>query len=188
VAKINQHINAKLTKRIAAFFIDTILVYIVVYLFRKAFLDTPDIEVEMQLKSSIMNGLFLSFYSILFKGQTIGKRIMKIKLISVHTHHLDVMTLLNREILGKIFIERANLWILLILFYTGVLDHILANSVSNPMFLVLWYFLSLPWLMFLSFTMLVNSKEKKSLHDLLSGTTVIEKQSDPITNTRKVQV
>jgi uncharacterized RDD family membrane protein YckC len=168
--------NAKLPKRILAFLIDVLLIYFILYLFRKAFLSSSELDLGMQIKNSIMSGLLLSFYSILMKGQTIGKRIMKIELISKNDHKLDLMTLLNREVLGKVFIERANLWIILILFYTGVLDSIQENGIENPMFLILWYLISLPWLMFLSFAMLVNSNGRNSLHDLVSGTKVIEKE------------
>ncbi|HLO13110.1 MAG TPA: RDD family protein [Pseudoneobacillus sp.] len=169
-------INAKLSKRIVAFMIDTLLIYFLLYLFRKAFLSSPEIEIETQIKNSIMNGLFLSFYSILLRGQTIGKRIMKIELLGINDQKLDLMSLLNREIFGKVFMEKINLWILLILFYTGSLDTILVNVVDHPMYLILWYVISLPWVMFLSFTMLVNSKEHQSLHDIISGTKVIEKE------------
>jgi uncharacterized RDD family membrane protein YckC len=168
--------NAKLPKRILAFLIDTLLIYFILYLFRKAFLSYSELDIGMQIKNSIMSGLLLSFYSILMKGQTIGKRIMKIELINKNDQKLDLMTLLNREILGKVFIERANLWIILILFYTGVLDSILENGIENPMFLILWYLISLPWFMFLSFAMLVNSNGRNSLHDHVSGTKVIEKE------------
>jgi uncharacterized RDD family membrane protein YckC len=167
---------AKLPKRILAFLIDTLLIYFILYLFRKAFLSSSELDLGIQIKNSIMSGLLLSFYSILLKGQTIGKRIMKIELISKNDQKLDLMTLLNREIFGKVFIERANLWILLILFYSGILDNILVNGVENPIYLVLWYLISLPWLMFLSFAMLVNSNGRNSLHDLVSGTKVIEKE------------
>lgn len=169
-------INAKLSKRILAFMIDTLLIYLILYLFRKAFLSYSEVDLEMQIKNSIMNGLLLSFYSILLKGQTIGKRLMRIELLGNNEQKLDIMSLLNREIFGKVFIERINLWILLILFYSGLIDKILVNMVDHPMYLILWYLISLPWIIFLSFTMLVNSKEHQSLHDLISGTKVVEKE------------
>ncbi|MHC0037084.1 RDD family protein [Pseudoneobacillus sp. C159] len=168
--------NAKLSKRILAFLIDTLLIYFILYLFRKAFLSPSELDLEIQIKNSIMSGILLSFYSILMNGRTIGKRILKIEIISKNDQKLDLMTLLNREIMGKVFIERANLWIILILFYTGVLDNILDNGIKNPIILILWYLISLPWLMFLSFAILVNSNGRTSLHDLVSGTKVIEKE------------
>jgi len=188
--KNDQYISAKLYKRIIAFIIDTLLIYMVVYFFRKAFLSTgPEIETGMQIRDGIMNGLLLSFYSILFKGQTIGKRMMKIQIVCSNDERLDLMSLLNREIFGKVFIERMNLWILLLLSYTGYLETILDKVVDEPLYLIIWYLVSLPWIMFLSFTMLVNSKGQLSLHDQISGTRVIEKSENAYNlNKSKVQL
>ncbi|MDP4147351.1 MAG: RDD family protein [Bacillota bacterium] len=177
----NPIITAKISKRIIAFVIDTLLIYLIAYLFRKSFLYNAEaLDIDMQIKESIINGILISFYSIIFsnfifKGQTIGKKIMKIQMICSNDEKIDLMSLLNREILGKVFIERLNLWILLILFHTGLLDNILINISKNLLYLMIWYLISLPWVMFLSFLMLVNSKEHLSLHDLISKTKVIEK-------------
>ncbi|WML48312.1 RDD family protein [Neobacillus sp. PS3-34] len=179
---LDRFITAKVSKRIIAYMIDTLLIYLLVFFFRKAFLyNVAALDVEMQIKNSIINGILFSFYSIIFsnfifKGQTIGKKIMKIHMICSNDERLDLMSLLNREILGKVFIEKINLWILLILLPTGLLDNLLININKSPMYFILWYLISLPWVMFLSFTMLVNSTKHLSLHDLVSKTKVVEKE------------
>ncbi len=172
---------AKVSNRILAFFIDSIIVYLLILLFKVLF-STENVSnnTMSQIKNNINTSLFLAFYSLLFsnfifKGQTIGKKIMNIVIVKDHNEKVDLLTLLNREVFGKIFIERINLWILLILSNTSLLDKIIAEGSSSTLFLILWYILSLPWVMFVSFAMMINNKEHLSIHDKISKTKVVSK-------------
>jgi uncharacterized RDD family membrane protein YckC len=174
-------VPAKIPARIIAFIVDSMLILLLITLFKKI---NPHENVSTntlnQIKSNINISLVFSFYSLIFtnyifKGQTIGKKLMGIRIITEGSDKVDLMTLLNREILGKVFIERINLWILLILSQTRFLDNIMSKAVNSSNSLILWYVLSLPWVMFLSFAMMVNNKEHISLHDKVARTRVVSK-------------
>jgi uncharacterized RDD family membrane protein YckC len=174
-------VPAKIPARIIAFLIDSLIVLVLIYLLRKI---TPSENVYtntlIQIKKSINTSLVFSFYSLIFtnyifKGQTIGKKLMGIRIVTAGSNKIDLMTLLNREILGKVFIERINLWILFILSQASILDNIMSKAVNTTSSLILWYVLSMPWVMFLSFAMMVNNKEHISLHDRVAGTRVVSK-------------
>jgi uncharacterized RDD family membrane protein YckC len=174
-------IPAKIPSRIIAFLIDSIIVLLLITLFRRIIPgENVSTNTLTQIKSNINTSLIFSFYSIIFtnyifKGQTIGKKLMGIRIITEGRDKIDLMTLLNREILGKVFIERINLWILLILSHTSILDNIMSSAVKSSSSLILWYVLSLPWVMFLSFAMMMNNKEHISIHDKVSRTRVVSK-------------
>ncbi|MDF2673829.1 MAG: hypothetical protein K0R09_2094 [Clostridiales bacterium] len=169
---------AKILNRIFAFFIDSIIVYLLVLLIKEFFsLENVSNSTMSQIKNDINTSLFFAFYSIIFssfifKGQTIGKKIMHIIIVKEQNDKIDFLTLLNREILGKIFIERINLWILLILSNTNLLENITSKG-NNPLFLVVWYIISLPLVMFVSFVMMLHTKEHLTIHDRISKTKVV---------------
>lgn len=177
--EINLNSPAKNSSRIAAFLIDSILVYSLILLLRRLLaLENVSNAMVSQIKNNINTNLLFSFYSIvfsnfIFKGQTIGKKIMKITVLKEQYEKIDIISLLNREIFGKIFIERINLWILLILSHTSLLDTLLLRVGDNVLYLILWYIISLPWVLFISFAMMINNKEHLSLHDRLSKTRVV---------------
>lgn len=170
---------AKISNRIFAFFMDSIIVYLLVLLFREIFtLENVSNNTMSQIKSNINTSLFFAFYSIIFsnfifKGQTIGKKIMNIVIVKDQNEKVDFITLLNREIIGKVFIERINLWILFILSNTSLLENIISKGNNNPLFLIVWYLISLPWLMFVSFVMMLHTKEHLTIHDRISKTKVV---------------
>lgn len=175
---------AKISNRILAFLIDSTIVYLSMLLLKKVFsLENVSNNTISQIRDNINTGLFFSFYSIIFtgfifKGQTIGKKIMNIVILKEDNEKVDLFTLLNREIFGKIFVERINLWILLILSNTSLLDTIISKGSSSPLYLIIWYILSLPWLMFISFAMMLHNKERLSIHDRLSKTKVVSMTTD----------
>lgn len=170
---------AKNINRILAFLIDSIIVYLLVLLSKNFFmLENVSKNLMSQIRYNINISLFYSFYStiftaFIFRGQTIGKKIMNIVIIKENNEKIDFFTLLNREVFGKIFIERINLWILLILSNTSFLETIISKISSSIAFLILWYIISLPWLTFISFAMMLHNKEHLSIHDRTSKTKVV---------------
>lgn len=172
---------AGVEKRIAAFFIDIFIVYIFIALFSKILPNISSVREETsKIRESINNGILLGFYyiifsSFIFKGQSIGKKVMNIKVVKENDENIDLLVLLNREILAKIFIEKANLWMLLIMSETGILQKIISQINSKNISSLIWYLISLPWIMFISFAMMVNNKDHESLHDIISKAKVVNK-------------
>lgn len=174
-----QNDTANVSSRIIAFLIDSIIVFLIFAVLDKAiFKFNLTDNLTNQINDSLNKGLFFAFYYVLFaafifKGQSIGKKIMNIKIVRENSEGIDLMTLLNREVLCRVFVERINLWILLLLSYTGILQRLVEGINSRHISIIIWYLISLPWFMFVSFIMMVNSSEHLSLHDRISKTKVI---------------
>lgn len=63
----------------------------------------------------ILYGFLLMFYymitPLLFKGQTIGKKVFKLKIVKENGEEVDYKTMFFREVIGRIFIEIGSLGI-----------------------------------------------------------------------------
>ncbi|MEG1501375.1 MAG: RDD family protein, partial [Clostridiales bacterium] len=93
----------------------------------------------------------------IMNGQTLGKKMMGLKIVSLTTEDGKLLPneMLLREVIGKIFIEKANLWITFVLVSTGLQDALYA-VVPGVVSTTLHYIFSVPWLMLISFSMVMN--------------------------------
>lgn len=178
--KISAENNAaNVSARIAAFFIDSVIVFFLVTILDKTIFKVNLTDnLTNQIKDSINKGIFFSFYYVIFanfifKGKSIGKLFMNIKIVKENNEEIDLLTLLNREILCRVFIERINLWILLALSYTGILQHLISGINSKTISPLIWYLISIPWVMLISLIMMIRSDDHLSLHDVIAKTKVI---------------
>lgn len=169
-----------LTQRIFAYLIDLMLVFFVVEILCAMLgIQRTELPIADQLKMDITSNVVFVLYSFLFtavftKGQTVGKILMHLRVVSNGSESLPFKSeLLFREVVGKLFVERINLWISLIMVSTGLQDKLFAAINNGFINTTLYYLMILPWPMLVSFSMVVNRADHRSLHDLLANTSVV---------------
>lgn len=126
-----------LTQRIFAYLIDLMLVFFVVEILCAMLgIQRTELPIADQLKMDITSNVVFVLYSFLFtavftKGQTVGKILMHLRVVSNGSESLPFKSeLLFREVVGKLFVERINLWISLIMVSTGLQDKLFA-AINN---------------------------------------------------------
>lgn len=176
----NQKQPKHLTQRIFAYLIDLMLVFFVVEILCAMLgIQRTELPIADQLKMDITSNVVFVLYSFLFtavftKGQTVGKILMHLQVVSNGSESLPFKSeLLFREVVGKLFVERINLWISLIMVSTGLQDKLFAAINNGFINTTLYYLMILPWPMLVSFSMVVNRADHRSLHDLLANTSVV---------------
>lgn len=176
----NQKQPKHLTQRIFAYLIDLMLVFFVVEILCAMLgIQRTELPIADQLKMDITSNVVFVLYSFLFtavftKGQTVGKILMHLQVVSNGSESLPFKSeLLFREVVGKLFVERINLWISLIMVSTGLQDKLFAAINNGFLNTTLYYLMILPWPMLVSFSMVVNRADHRSLHDLLANTSVV---------------
>lgn len=161
-------------KRILAFWFDSILLamlsYAILILFHKPLVKIGNWGVLIGFI------IFMLYYglqnSILCKGQTLGKRVFKIKVLDADNNYLSVQkSLLRALILTPVFVF-----------------HSLALGVGMPM-ITYSIITSFIFLMVVSL-FLFNFPQRKSLHDLIVKSCVVTKDCEQIEeiSTRKPQI
>lgn len=161
-------------KRILAFWIDSMLIaafsYAILIVLR-----TPLVKIG---NWGVLIGfvIFMLYYglqnSVLCKGQTPGKKIFKIKVLGIDNNYLSVQkSLLRALILTPVFVF-----------------HSLALGVGMPMIIysIITSFISLTVVSLFLF----NFPQRKSLHDLIAKSCVVNKDCEKIEaiSTRKPQI
>ena len=112
---------ARARHRIAAYLFDCAIVYSIsililarpLVLLIKTLNSTTSIDVINLFINSIVSGgivlIFIIFYCViipyLFKGQTIGKKFFRIKIVKIDGSNVSLGTLFVREIIGKILVD-----------------------------------------------------------------------------------
>lgn len=106
----------------------------------------------------------MQFY---FSGQTLGKKIMKLRVVSNNDKKLNILNFLVRSlIVNEVFINILNIFFLLVLSKNNYL-------VYNQIIYVVTYILEMV-IMF----MIVFDKNNRGLHDYISNTKVIEDKKE----------
>ncbi len=168
-------------QRIAAYLIDLIIIFLVMELLSMLLdIQRAELSAADQIKFDITSNVFFSLYTFLFtaffmKGQTVGKRLMGLRVVSLSTGDGSLMTgeLLFREMVGKLFVEKANIWISFLLVSTGAQEALFAWIDNGFINTTLYYIILIPWPLLVSLSMVLNRDDHRSLHDLMANTTVV---------------
>lgn len=167
-----------LYRRIAAFFID-LLLFTAFATWLRSLLSVNILELPLieQLKQDATNAILFAicltlFQSVFFNGASIGKKIFGLKVYLSNGNKANFYSIVNREFIGRLLLEKANIWLVLILAYTGIIQHIL-NIPTGTVRSLLYYAIILPWPMFFSFIYMLNDPMHRSLHDIIAGTQVV---------------
>lgn len=93
---------------------------------------------------SLTIGIFVFIYYTLIpwrlNGQTIGKRMFRIRTVKVDGTSMDLLTIIIRELIGRLFVDYTTLGIGMIV----------------------------------SYLVMISRKDKRSIHDIIAGTKVID--------------
>lgn len=168
-------------QRIAAYLIDIVIVFLGMELLAMLLgINRIELSVVEQMKFNITSNVFFSLYSYLFatflmKGQTPGKRLVGLRVVSLSTKDgsLIAAEMLFREVIGKLFIEKANLWISFILVATGAQELIFNYIDNGAINTTLYYIMMIPWPLLISISMVINRDDHRSLHDMAANTSVV---------------
>lgn len=126
-----------------------------------------DYQKENILSTGISLALTIAYYIVfqyLNKGQTIGKKLMNIKIVDKDT---------EKEISLVRYIIRS---LLIYNLLSGVISIPLLYILKQNAFFTIYYILSITEILFilLSFIFVLYKKDKRGLHDILANTVVIK--------------
>ena len=111
--------------------------------------------------------LYFVVFQFYFDAKTLGKKVMKLKIVSNNTKKLNILNYLIRSlIVNEVFINLISLLCLIILSKNGYIAY-------NKIIYVITYILEMTIL----FTM-VFDKDSRGLHDFISNTKVIEDKKE----------
>lgn len=111
--------------------------------------------------------LYFVVFQFYFDGKTLGKKIMKLKVVSNNTKKLHILNYLIRSlIVNEVFINLVSLLCLILLSKTNYISY-------SKIIYVITYILEMTILF-----MIVFDKNNRGLHDYISNTKVIEDKKE----------
>lgn len=130
---------------------------------------------EMSLSSGITAGilaiLFAAIYYVVIptkvnKGQTLGKRLLSIKVVNNDGSDVNLFTMIKRELLGVMIVEGA---LVCSGDYFRQIIHMFTSDNIYGLIIKLGFAISI-----ISILIMLVSKEKRMIHDFIGNTKVIE--------------
>ena len=121
--------------------------------------------VLISLTSIIIYILYFVVYQVYNNGQTVGKKLMKIKVKSITDESLSINTMLFRALI--IYGIAANIINLMLIL---LLKKELYLSISNTISIIQ------PLIVIISVFMILFSKQKRGIHDIITKTEVVNKE------------
>ncbi|MFV0394174.1 MAG: RDD family protein [Coprobacillaceae bacterium] len=114
--------------------------------------------------------LFALFYFVIvptyiWKGQTVGKRICKLKVVQVDNQEVTLKNMLLRQVIGMIVMEGAML-------SASTIWHQILSIITNYNFITLFMYIGFG-ITLISVVMLLFSTDSRALHDYLGSTKVV---------------
>lgn len=156
-------------RRTGAYVLDVLIVYMCVRLIKKVTEDT----IGSSYTSNMLQNALFCIYAVLLKGRTLGKKIFRLKVVDLRGGKPLFRNIVIREFTGRFLLEASNLIILTVMSACDLLDVFLdfcAGSVGGT---ILYYAVSLPWVLIVSFSCVMLFGDHRAIHDQLSGTRVI---------------
>lgn len=102
----------------------------------------------------------------IYPGQTIGKRMLKIKIVRLDGKKLDLKTLLVRQVIGLIFLEGVAL---VVSSYLRQMLTLLTMFNFESIISIICSIITI-----LSAMLVLNTPSKRSIHDYLANTTIVK--------------
>lgn len=162
-----------LFRRLGAYVTDVFLVYGLVTAVRSAgSQQTEQTAADMVIVNvvfALMNVLFL----LLFRGRSPGKLIFGMRVEMAEGGRPGLMPLLLREITGRLVLEGSNILLMAALTWSGVLDGLLETLSASVGGVILYYLISLPWVLIVSASMIAMFGGHRAIHDRIAGTVVV---------------
>ncbi|MBM6861698.1 RDD family protein, partial [Clostridium saudiense] len=126
---------------------------------------------EIGIGVGIIGIIIVSLYYIAIplkknKGQTLGKRILGIKIVQDDGSDVDIKSLLKREILGVALIEGG-----IVASSKYFREILLIMGLSKTYEILMVLAMVIP---FISIAIMIFSKNSKMIHDFIGGTKVVE--------------
>lgn len=130
---------------------------------------------SMSLKWGLIAGLLAVIFGLMYyialpiywrKGQTIGKRLLGIKVINIDGSDVNIKNLCSREILGVMLVEGG---IVCTSEYFRQIISLLTGSSLYSILTILASFLTI-----VSIVIMFRSKDSRMIHDFIGNTRVIE--------------
>lgn len=109
--------------------------------------------------------IYLGYFAVMpifTKGQTLGKKIMKIKIVDTNDENVSANKLLIRALI--LYSIAANILNLILLLVVDKSTYMTISGLIGNLFNII---------LIVSFVMILVRKDKRGLHDLISGTKVI---------------
>ena len=175
---------ASLKKRLFAFIIDficgSISVSVIPLLITSIYTQEKEFTVNslmklpilLQMICCIVETIIGIYYYCIYplskyhKGQTIGKRLIKIKVVKDNGNDIDFITIAKRELLGSMIIEGETAFPSAFVRYIGFLFISTQLSMIITIFSIIVSVLSVVWC--------VLNKNRKMFHDIIAKTQVVD--------------
>lgn len=137
--------------------------------------NAPASLAEMSISGGITAGilaiLFTSIYYVVIptkvnKGQTLGKKLLSIKVVNNDGSDVNLFTMIKRELLGVMIVEGA---LVCSGDYFRQIIHMFTSDSIYGIIVKLGFIVSIA-----SIAIMLISKEKRMIHDIIGNTKVIE--------------
>ncbi len=160
-------------RRTGAYILDAFLVYVMVQAMKKAVPDMPGALAGSMLFQNVIFALYAIIFTVLLRGRTFGKVMFRLRVVGPDGSRAPFGSILIREFTGRFLFEASNLILLAVMKYLGALEGFLEYCSSFPGGIVLYYLVSLPWILVISFSRVMLLRDHLAIHDQISGTKVI---------------
>jgi uncharacterized RDD family membrane protein YckC len=160
-------------RRTGAYIADALLVYAMVRVMKEAVPDMPADMAGAMLFQNVIFALYAIILTTLLRGRTFGKMIFRLRVVRSDGGRASFLHIVVREFTGRFLFEASNLILLALFEYLGVLEGFLEYCASFPGGILLYYLVSLPWILVISFSRVMLYRDHLAIHDRISGTKVI---------------
>jgi len=164
-------------RRLIAFVIDMAVCFLLLWLTETILGSEQGVfsSDRSDLTKNILFSLCMVFVMLLSHGYTLGKRIVRLRVMQMNGRTADLLTLFSREFFGRLLVEKSNLFLVYLLTITQAMEPMRArlNAVSPWLEFASVALISLPWGTFVSCAFALCRPDGRTLHDMISGTRLV---------------